>query len=70
MSCINCDKIRDAIIHGKMAAAAGLTIEMFREKFGLNADEPEPEPAPLVVGEKGPEVVLLETGGQPAKKGK
>lgn len=35
MACINCDKIRTAILHGKMADALGLTVDMFREKMGL-----------------------------------
>lgn len=35
MACINCDKIRAAILHGRMAEAAGLTLDVFREKMGL-----------------------------------
>ena len=37
MRCVNCDKIRSAFLHGRMAEAAGLTIDAFREKFGLSA---------------------------------
>lgn len=37
MACVNCHKIRSAILHGKMAEAAGLTVETLREKFGLSA---------------------------------
>lgn len=36
MACINCNKIRAAILHGKMAEAAGLTVGALREKFGLS----------------------------------
>lgn len=35
MACVNCGKIRSAILHGKMAEAAGLTVEVFRDKIGL-----------------------------------
>jgi hypothetical protein len=38
MSCINCEKIRAAILHGKMADALGLTVDMFREKMGLSVE--------------------------------
>ncbi len=38
MSCINCQKIRNAILHGKMAEAAGLALDVFREKMGLCAE--------------------------------
>jgi hypothetical protein len=38
MSCINCDKIRTAILHGKMAEAAGLALDVFRQKMGLTAE--------------------------------
>jgi hypothetical protein len=58
MACVNCSKIRAAILHGKMAEAAGLSVQALREKFGLEVapvaaaeaeplDEPansEPEP--------------------------
>lgn len=37
MACVNCNKIRAAILHGKMAEAAGLTIGALREKLGLTA---------------------------------
>ncbi len=35
MACVNCAKIRAAILHGKMAEAAGLSVQALREKFGL-----------------------------------
>lgn len=37
MPCINCGKIRTAILHGKMAEAVGLTVTTLREKIGLSA---------------------------------
>lgn len=41
MACVNCRKIRSAILHGKMAEAAGLTVGVLREKVGLStAGEP------------------------------
>lgn len=39
MACANCKTIRDLLLHGKMAAAAGLTVETLREKIGFT---PEP----------------------------
>lgn len=36
MACKNCSKIRAAILHGKMAEAAGLTVDALREKLGLS----------------------------------
>lgn len=42
MACKNCERIRSAILHGKMAAAASLTLAAFRDKFIPKA-EPEPE---------------------------
>jgi hypothetical protein len=38
MTCINCEKIRAAILHGKMAEAAGLALDVFREKMGLSVE--------------------------------
>lgn len=38
MACVNCTKIRSAILHGKMADALGLTVDMFREKMGLSVE--------------------------------
>lgn len=35
MACVNCKKIRDAVLHGKMAEAAGLTVGALREKIGF-----------------------------------
>lgn len=41
MACKNCSKIRSAILQGKMAEAAGITIEVLRAKIGLSpAGEP------------------------------
>lgn len=37
MACVNCKRIRDAILHGKMAEAAGITVEALRSKLGLSA---------------------------------
>lgn len=39
MACANCKTIRDLLLHGKMAAAAGLTVETLRDKIGF---KPEP----------------------------
>ena len=41
MACQNCRKIRDLILHGKMAEAAGLSVEALREKFGIKAEPVE-----------------------------
>lgn len=35
MACQNCKTIRDLLLHGKMAAAAGLTVETLRERIGF-----------------------------------
>lgn len=35
MPCVNCARIRAAILHGKMAEAAGLSVQALREKLGL-----------------------------------
>lgn len=69
MACVNCNKIRAAILHGKMAEAAGLTVDALREKFGLKAaDEHEPAaPRAVVVGDQAPEPILPELK---ASKGK
>ena len=53
MACVNCAKIRSAILHGKMAEAAGLTVTALREKIGIKATKPA-EPL-AVVGEQAPE---------------
>lgn len=39
MPCQNCDKIRSAILHGKMAEAVGLSVKAFKEK--VLGQEPE-----------------------------
>jgi hypothetical protein len=62
MKCINCDKIRTAILHGKMAEAAGLALDVFREKMGLTSDG-----EPMVVGKAGPEVFQPDDGKGTAK---
>ena len=41
MACKNCGRIRSAILQGKMAEAAGLSIETMREKFGISAEPVE-----------------------------
>lgn len=52
MACVNCSKIRTAILHGKMAEAAGLSVEVLREKFGLNhVGDEVPAGDPVLVGE-------------------
>ncbi len=38
MACQNCKRIRSLLLHGKMAEAAGLTVDTLREKMGF--DEP------------------------------
>lgn len=54
MACINCSKIRSAILHGKMAEAAGLSVKVLREKIGIApdgdivADEPKAESSKAV----------------------
>lgn len=55
MACQNCHKIRAAILHGKMAEAAGLTVDKLREVIGLKSDEPatdaDPVPEPDAKGD-------------------
>lgn len=65
MACQNCAKIRSAILHGKMAEAAGLTVEALREKIGLNTAPSDP-----MIGEAGPEAVLPESGEPRGKRAK
>lgn len=47
MACKECEerrrKLRDAIMHGKMAEAMGLTVGGLREMMGLNGAEPTSE---------------------------
>ncbi|WP_305096477.1 hypothetical protein [Croceibacterium aestuarii] len=62
MACQNCEKIRTAILHGKMAQAAGLTVEALREKFGLSpAGEPlvDPETLPSLSGKTKAELLAI-----------
>ena len=54
MACVNCAKIRTALLHGKMADAMGLTVEALREKIGWTAPG---QAKPMVVGEAGPEII-------------
>lgn len=60
MACKNCAKIRSAILHGKMAEAAGLTVTALREKIGLGVTEKAE-----LVGEAGPELVVKTTKRKP-----
>lgn len=46
MACVNCNKIRTALLHGKMADAVGLTVDALREKIGWTVDEPAPVAEP------------------------
>lgn len=39
MACKNCHQIRSLILHGKMAQAAGLTVDTLREKIGFKTVE-------------------------------
>lgn len=45
MACKECaerrKKIRDAVLHGKMAEAVGQTVTGLREMIGFKADEPK-----------------------------
>lgn len=41
MTCKHCQEIRTAILHGRMAEAAGLTVEKLRESIGWKAPEAE-----------------------------
>lgn len=43
MACKHCDEIRAAILHGKFATAAGLTVQAWRVKMGLVDPEPAEE---------------------------
>lgn len=68
MACVNCQRIRSAILHGKMAEAAGLSVAALREKIGFKVDDAEPAAAKsAVVGELAPEPILPEAK---ASKGK
>lgn len=48
MACKHCQEIRDAILHGRMAEAAGLTVEKLRESIGWKSPDAE---APVEVVE-------------------
>lgn len=60
MACVNCQKIRSAILHGKMAEAAGLTVETLREKIGWKSDDVSESTAIVVVEDQ-------DADGEPAK---
>lgn len=48
MACQNCNKIRTALLHGKMAEAVGLTVDALRESIGWKAPAVVPaDPEPL-----------------------
>lgn len=59
MACTHCNKIRDAVLHGKMALAAGLTVEKFRKDFGLTSKK---------LNDLGPELIVPESPKKSAKK--
>jgi hypothetical protein len=62
MACKNCEKIRAAILHGKMAAAAGLTVEALREKIGLSPRGDvlvDPETLPSLSGKTKAELLAI-----------
>ncbi len=48
MPCKHCQEIRTAILHGRMAEAAGLTVEKLRESIGWKSPDAE---APAEVDE-------------------
>lgn len=50
MACKHCQEIRDAILHGRMAEAAGLTVEKLRESIGWKSPEDD-APTDLVEAE-------------------
>lgn len=68
MPCKHCQEIRTAILHGRMAEAAGLTVEKLRESIGWKAPEatdPEadstaPTGKVAAVGEQAPEIIIPE----------
>lgn len=65
MACAHCKKIRDAILHGRMAEAAGISVEALREKIGWKSPDevlatggPAPTNETAVVGEQSPETIV------------
>lgn len=62
MACQNCAKIRAAVLHGKMAEAAGLTVEALREKIGLSPRGEvlvDPETLPSLSGKTKAELLAI-----------
>lgn len=59
MSCPDCElrrkRLRDAILHGKMAEALDITVDGLRVMIGIDAGADHRKDA-LVVGEAAPEV--------------
>ena len=64
MACKHCAEIRTAILHGRMAEAAGLTLEKLRESIGWKSPEVAPQAESTgkgeVVGELAPEIIIPE----------
>lgn len=62
MSCKNCAQFRQAVLHARMAEAAGLAVDKFREVFGLNPKgEPlvDPETLPSLSGKTKAELLAI-----------
>jgi hypothetical protein len=57
MPCVHCAKIRTALIHGKMAEAAGLSVDALREKIGWKAPGTVPADPPALDGKKKDELL-------------
>lgn len=51
MACKTCTELRAAILHGKMAEAAGITVAALRAKMGWPGVDVEPEQVPAPVEE-------------------
>ena len=51
MACKTCAELRAAILHGKMAEAAGITVAALRAKMGWPGADAEPELTPVPVEE-------------------
>lgn len=71
MACQNCAKIRSAILHGKMAEAAGLTVDALREKIGIKAEPVEVKQEFSMAGAiDADDVKKIAASGKAAAKGK
>lgn len=57
MPCTHCAAFRSAVLHARMAEAAGLAVDKFREVFGLEKVE-KTEGVGGIVGEQGVEVIV------------